>query len=194
MLDKQQALRILKLLSGLEMYVFMRNDVPDHHTDELIKIIGDLTDIVLRKRMKIEIKRLDATAIIPTYATEKSAAVDLRANISKAMTLDLGETALIPTGLAINVFDGEVAALILPRSGLGHNYGIKLGNSVGLIDADYQKELFVSIKNTGTGVYKINPQDRIAQMLFTPVIRAEFVEVEEFSTLTDRGGFGSTGK
>ena len=143
--------------------------------------------------MKIEIKRLDVTAVIPTYATEKSAAVDLRANISKAMTLDLGETALIPTGLAINVFDGEVAALILPRSGLGHNYGIKLGNSVGLIDADYQKELFVSIKNTGNGIYRINPQDRIAQMLFTPVIRAEFVEVEEFSTLTDRGGFGSTG-
>ena len=143
--------------------------------------------------MKIEIKKLDETAVIPAYATEKSAAVDLRANITKPIKLDLGETVLIPTGLAINVFDAEVAALILPRSGLGHNYGIKLGNSVGLIDSDYQKELFVSIKNTGTGVYKINPQDRIAQMLFTPVIRAEFVEVEEFSILTDRGGFGSTG-
>ena len=105
----------------------------------------------------------------------------------------LDETFLMPTGLAINIYDGEVAALIIPRSGLGHTYGIKLGNSVGLIDADYQKELFVSIKNTGTGVYKINPQDRIAQMLFTPVIRVEFEEVEEFSAESSRGGFGSTG-
>jgi dUTP pyrophosphatase len=144
-------------------------------------------------KMKIEIKRLDETAVIPEYATEKSAAVDLRANINKAMTLDLGETVLIPTGLAINIYDGEVAALILPRSGLGHSYGIKLGNSVGLIDADYNKELFVSIKNTGTGVYKINPQDRIAQMMFIPIIHVEFEEVNEFSSETDRGGFGSTG-
>ena len=144
--------------------------------------------------MKIEIKRLNEDAIIPQYATEKSAAVDLRANILKPVVLDLDETFLMPTGLAINIYDGEVAALIIPRSGLGHTYGIKLGNSVGLIDADYNKELFVSVKNTGTGVYKINPQDRIAQMLFTPVIRVEFVEVEEFSTTTDRGGFGSTGK
>jgi dUTP pyrophosphatase len=83
----------------------------------------------------------------------------------------------------------------MPRSGLGHNYGIKLGNSVGLIDSDYQGELKVSIKNTGNGLYKISPQDRIAQMLFVPVIRAEFVEVDEFSSSTERGegGFGSTG-
>ena len=144
-------------------------------------------------KMKIEIKRLDETAVIPEYATEKSAAVDLRANINKAMTLDLGETVLIPTGLAINIYESEVAALILPRSGLGHSYGIKLGNSVGLIDADYNKELFVSIKNTGTGVYKINPQDRIAQMMFIPIIHVEFEEVDEFYLETDRGGFGSTG-
>jgi len=143
--------------------------------------------------MKIEIKKLDETAVIPTYATPKSAAVDLRANITRPIKLDLGETVMIPTGLAINIYDGEVAALILPRSGLGHSYGITVGNSVGLIDADYQKELFVSIKNTGTGVYKINPQDRIAQMLFTPVIRVEFEEVEEFSAESSRGGFGSTG-
>jgi dUTP pyrophosphatase len=114
--------------------------------------------------------------------------------MNKAIKLDLGETALIPTGIAININDDNVAAVILPRSGLGHNHGIKLGNSVGLIDADYNKELFVSIKNTGTGVYKINPQDRIAQMMFIPIIHVEFEEVEEFSTLTDRGGFGSTGK
>ena len=143
--------------------------------------------------MKIEIKKLDETVVIPTYATEKSAAVDLRANTLKPVVLDLDETFLMPTGLAINIYDGEVAALIIPRSGLGHTYGIKLGNSVGLIDADYQKELFVSIKNTGTGVYKINPQDRIAQMLFTPVIRVEFEEVKEFSAESSRGGFGSTG-
>jgi dUTP pyrophosphatase len=143
--------------------------------------------------MKIEIKKLDEKAVIPEYATEKSAAVDLRANINKAMTLDLGETVLIPTGLAINIYESEVAALILPRSGLGHSYGIKLGNSVGLIDADYNKELFVSIKNTGTGVYKINPQDRIAQMMFIPIIHVEFEEVNEFYLETERGGFGSTG-
>jgi dUTP pyrophosphatase len=143
--------------------------------------------------MKIEIKKLDDTAVIPAYATEKSAAVDLRANITKPIKLDLGETAMIPTGLAINIYDGEVAAIILPRSGLGHNYGIKLGNSVGLIDADYQSQLFVSIKNTGSGLYRIEPQDRIAQMMFVPVIIAEFVEVEEFGTITGRGGFGSTG-
>jgi dUTP pyrophosphatase len=144
--------------------------------------------------MKIEIKKLDEKVILPAYETAGAAAVDLRANINKAIKLDLGETALIPTGIAININDDNVAAVILPRSGLGHNHGIKLGNSVGLIDADYNKELFVSIKNTGTGVYKINPQDRIAQMMFIPIIHVEFEEVEEFSTLTDRGGFGSTGK
>ena len=143
--------------------------------------------------MKIEIKKLNENAVIPEYATSGSAAVDLRANITKPVILDLGETFLAPTGLAINIADGEVAAIILPRSGLGHNYGIKLGNSVGLIDSDYQKELMVSIKNTGTGIYKINPQDRIAQMLFVPVIIADFVEVDEFSSKTNRGGFGSTG-
>jgi dUTP pyrophosphatase len=157
----------------------------DRQTTKQVQIKGN--------KMKIEIKKLDEKAVIPEYATEKSAAVDLRANINKAMTLDLGETVLIPTGLAINIYDGEVAALILPRSGLGHSYGIKLGNSVGLIDADYNKELFVSIKNTGTGVYKINPQDRIAQMMFIPIIHVEFEEVNEFSSETDRGGFGSTG-
>ena len=143
--------------------------------------------------MKIEIKKLNENAVIPEYATSGSAAVDLRANITKPVVLDLGETFLARTGLAINIAEGEVAALILPRSGLGHNYGIKLGNSVGLIDSDFQKELMVSIKNTGTGIYKINPQDRIAQMLFVPVIIADFVEVDEFSSKTGRGGFGSTG-
>jgi dUTP pyrophosphatase len=146
-------------------------------------------------KMKIEIKRLDKKVILPAYETAGAAAVDLRANITKAIKLDLGETALIPTGIAINIDNDEVAAVILPRSGLGHNHGIKLGNSVGLIDSDYTGELKVSVKNTGSGVYKINPQDRIAQMKFIPIVRAEFVEVEEFSTVTERGegGFGSTG-
>jgi dUTP pyrophosphatase len=145
--------------------------------------------------MKIEIKKLTKNVVIPAYETTGSAAVDLRANITKPIKLDLGEVAMIPTGIAINIHDVEAAALIMPRSGLGHNYGIKLGNSVGLIDSDYQGELKVSIKNTGNGLYKISPQDRIAQMLFVPVIRAEFVEVEEFSATTERGegGFGSTG-
>jgi dUTP pyrophosphatase len=145
--------------------------------------------------MKIEIKKLDEKVILPAYETAGAAAVDLRANITKSIKLDLGETALIPTGIAININDDKVAAVILPRSGLGHNHGIKLGNSVGLIDSDYTGELKVSVKNTGTGVYKINPQDRIAQMKFIPIVRAEFVEVEEFSSSTERGegGFGSTG-
>jgi dUTP pyrophosphatase len=146
--------------------------------------------------MKIESKKLTKNVVIPAYETLGSAAVDLRANITKPIKLDLGETALIPTGIAININDDNVAAVILPRSGLGHNHGIKLGNSVGLIDSDYTGELKVSVKNTGTGVYKINPQDRIAQMKFIPIVRAEFIEVEEFSAVTERGagGFGSTGK
>jgi dUTP pyrophosphatase len=145
--------------------------------------------------MKIEIKKLTKNVVIPAYETTGSAAVDLRANITKPIKLDLGEVAMIPTGIAININDDNVAAVILPRSGLGHNHGIKLGNSVGLIDSDYTGELKVSVKNTGTSVYKINPQDRIAQMKFIPIVRAEFVEVEEFSTVTERGegGFGSTG-
>jgi len=145
--------------------------------------------------MKIEIKKLTKNVVIPAYETLGSAAVDLRANITKPIKLDLGEVAMIPTGIAININDDNVAAVILPRSGLGHNHGIKLGNSVGLIDSDFTGELKVSVKNTGTSVYKINPQDRIAQMKFIPIVRAEFVEVEEFSTVTERGagGFGSTG-
>jgi dUTP pyrophosphatase len=159
----------------------------DRQTTKQVQIKGN--------KMKIEIKKLDEKVILPAYETSGAAAVDLRANITKAIKLDLGETALIPTGIAININDDNVAAVILPRSGLGHNHGIKLGNSVGLIDSDYTGELKVSVKNTGTGVYKINPQDRIAQMKFIPIVRAEFIEVEEFSTVTERGagGFGSTG-
>jgi dUTP pyrophosphatase len=159
----------------------------DRQTTKQVQIKGN--------KMKIEIKKLDKKVILPAYETSGAAAVDLRANITKSIKLDLGETALIPTGIAININDDNVAAVILPRSGLGHNHGIKLGNSVGLIDSDYTGELKVSVKNTGTGVYKINPQDRIAQMKFIPIVRAEFVEVEEFSTVTERGagGFGSTG-
>jgi dUTP pyrophosphatase len=159
----------------------------DRQTTKQVQIQGN--------KMKIEIKKLDPKVILPAYETSGAAAVDLRANINKAIKLDLGETALIPTGIAININDDNVAAVILPRSGLGHNHGIKLGNSVGLIDSDYTGELKVSVKNTGSGVYKINPQDRIAQMKFIPIVRAEFIEVEEFSTVTERGagGFGSTG-
>ena len=159
----------------------------DRQTTKQVQIEGN--------KMKIEIKKLDEKVILPAYETSGAAAVDLRANITKAIKLDLGETALIPTGIAININDDNVAAVILPRSGLGHNHGIKLGNSVGLIDSDYTGELKVSVKNTGSGVYKINPQDRIAQMKFIPIVRAEFVEVEEFSSSTERGagGFGSTG-
>ena len=131
---------------------------------------------------------------LPQYATSGSAGLDLRACIEQPITLQPGQTYLVPTGLAIHLADPNYAALILPRSGLGHKNGIVLGNLVGLIDSDYQGELKVSLWNRGQEKFVIEPLARIAQMMIIPVMQANFTVVEEFAK-SDRGegGFGSTG-
>lgn len=146
-------------------------------------------------QVKILDKRLGDEFPIPDYATPGSAGIDLRACVESAMDLKPGETQLIPTGMAIYIGDPGIAATILPRSGLGHKHGIVLGNLVGLIDSDYQGQLFVSCWNRGTESFTINPGERIAQMVFVPVIQAQFEVVEEFEeSHRGEGGFGSTGK
>jgi dUTP pyrophosphatase len=131
----------------------------------------------------------------PTYASEGSAGLDLRACINDSVVINPGETELIPTGISIFIKDPGYAGLILPRSGLGHKHGIVLGNLVGLIDSDYQGELFISTWNRGTSSFTINSLDRIAQLVIVPVSQATFNIVSDY-TKSDRGdgGFGSTGK
>lgn len=132
---------------------------------------------------------------LPQYATEGSAGLDLRACLDQELILLPGETKLIPTGLAIYVADANFAAMILPRSGLGHKHGIVLGNLVGLIDSDYQGELMVSCWNRGHTGFTIQPGERIAQLIIVPVVQAEFEIVAEFhATQRGAGGFGHTGK
>jgi dUTP pyrophosphatase len=147
--------------------------------------------------MKIDLKVVDArmTDQLPTYGTPGSAGLDLRACIDTPIVIEPGATVLIPTGLAIHIANPGYAAMILPRSGLGHKNGIVLGNLVGLIDADYQGQLMVSTWNRSTTAFTINPLDRIAQLVIVPVLQVEFNIVEEFGA-SDRGtgGFGSTGK
>lgn len=147
--------------------------------------------------MKIQVKVLDPRAAVPVRGTQKSAGYDLIACIDEPISLRRGNKAvLIPTGLAIYIDHAEVAGLILPRSGLGHKQGLILGNTLGLIDADYQNQWFVSAVNRGQqDEIVINPGERIAQAVFVPVIHPEFVKVEEFNEETERGlgGFGSTG-
>ena len=132
---------------------------------------------------------------LPAYATTGSAGLDLRACIDAPVTLVPGETTLIPTGLAIHVADPGYAALILPRSGLGHKHGIVLGNLVGLIDSDYQGQLMISTWNRGQTTFSIAPMERLAQLVIVPVMQVELEVVEEFAE-SDRGGagFGSTGR
>ena len=132
---------------------------------------------------------------IPTYASEGSAGLDLRACINDPVVINPGKTELIPTGISIFIKDSGYAGLILPRSGLGHKHGIVLGNLVGLIDSDYQGELFISTWNRGTSSFTINSLDRIAQLVIVPVSQATFNMVSDY-TKSDRGdgGFGSTGK
>lgn len=132
---------------------------------------------------------------IPAYATPGSAGLDLRACLDEAITLAPGQTTLIPTGLAIHIADPGLAAIILPRSGLGHKHGIVLGNLVGLIDSDYQGQLMVSCWNRGQAEFVIQPFERIAQLVIVPVVQATFRRVDSFDA-SDRGagGFGSTGK
>lgn len=145
----------------------------------------------------IDLKVLDSRMAeqLPSYATAGSAGLDLRACLDGPLLLEPGQTKLIPTGLAIHVADPRLAALILPRSGLGHKHGIVLGNLVGLIDSDYQGQLMVSCWNRGHEAFTIQPMERIAQLVIVPVVQATFRRVEEFGA-SDRGdgGFGSTGK
>lgn len=147
--------------------------------------------------LKVELKILDARLynMMPAYATIGSAGLDLRACIEHTQTLNPGETTLIPTGMAIHLADAGYAAMILPRSGLGHKHGIVLGNLVGLIDSDYQGQLLVSCWNRGRETFLLNPLERIAQLVIVPVVQASFNVVEDF-TASERGegGFGSTGK
>lgn len=148
---------------------------------------------------KIDVKILDArigsTYPLPTYATTGSAGLDLRACLDAAVTLNPGETQLLPTGLAIHIGDSNLAAVILPRSGLGHKHGVVLGNLVGLIDSDYQGQLMVSVWNRGQTAFVIEPGERIAQMVFVPVVQAEFNIVEDFeSSERGEGGFGHSGR
>ena len=148
----------------------------------------------------VDLKVLDARMAeqIPAYATPGSAGLDLRACLDAAITLAPGQTSLIPTGLAIHINDPGLAALILPRSGLGHKHGIVLGNLVGLIDSDYQGQLLVSCWNRSQTPFVIEPMERIAQLILVPVVQAQFRRVEEFAafdaTHRGEGGFGSTGK
>ena len=132
---------------------------------------------------------------LPSYATPGSAGLDLRACIEAPLTIEPGSTHLIPTGLAIHIADPAYAAMILPRSGLGHKHGIVLGNLVGLIDSDYQGELMVSTWNRGATAFVLNPMDRLAQLVIVPVLQVGFRVVDSFEE-SDRGagGFGSTGK
>ncbi len=147
--------------------------------------------------MKLDLKILNPRMRdqLPAYATTGSAGLDLRACIDAPLTLEPGQTALVPTGLAIHVGDPGYAALILPRSGLGHKHGIVLGNLVGLIDSDYQGELMISTWNRGHTTFTLNPMERLAQLVIVPVVQAQFNIVDAFEA-SDRGagGFGSTGK
>ncbi len=147
--------------------------------------------------MHIDVKILDQRLRNhpPTYATPGSAGLDLRACIEHVLTLHPGETELLPTGLAIHIADPGYAALILPRSGLGHKHGIVLGNLVGLIDSDYQGQLCISCWNRGREVFILNPMERIAQLVIVPVMQADFNIVDEFpESERGTGGFGSTGQ
>jgi deoxyuridine 5'-triphosphate nucleotidohydrolase len=143
----------------------------------------------------IQLKILDARMTMPAYATEGSAGLDLRACLDKPLSLSPGKVELISTGIAIHIENPTLAAVILPRSGLGHKKGIVLGNLVGLIDADYQGELKISCWNRSNTDFTIQPLDRIAQLVIVPVIRAQFEVVKEFvPTLRGEKGFGHTGK
>ena len=166
--------------------------------------IGGIQDLTVLKGDQVERKKIDMKILderlgrefdLPAYGTEGSAGVDLKAMISgDSVTVAPGETVLIPTGMAIYIKDPGICATILPRSGLGHKHGIVLGNLVGLIDSDYQGPLMVSLWNRGKGPFTVNLGDRIAQLVFLPVLQVSFNLVDEFdSTERGEGGFGHTG-
>ncbi len=144
--------------------------------------------------LKILDQRIGDSIPLPHYATDGSAGLDMRACIDEPLTVNPGNTALVPTGLAIHIADPGLAAVLLPRSGLGHKFGLVLGNLTGLIDSDYQGQVFISCWNRGSKAYEVQPGERIAQMVFVPVEQVQFKVVDEFDT-SDRGdgGFGSSG-
>jgi dUTP pyrophosphatase len=145
----------------------------------------------------VDLKILDPrmAGTLPAYATPGSAGLDLRACLDEPLVLQPGRTALIATGLAVHIADPGLAALLLPRSGLGHKHGIVLGNLVGLIDSDYQGPLMVSCWNRGDAAFTVQPMERIAQMIIVPVVQARFRVVDDFDTSArGEGGFGSTGR
>ncbi len=148
---------------------------------------------------KIQLKILDSRIgdkfPMPRYATDGSAGIDLCACLDEHLRIEPGESHLIPTGIAVHIGDNHLAAMLLPRSGLGHKHGIVLGNLVGLIDSDYQGQIFVSCWNRGHEHFVIEPGDRIAQMVFVPVMQAEFQVVDEFEeSRRGHGGFGHSGR
>lgn len=146
-------------------------------------------------QVKILDQRIGNEFPLPSYATQGSAGLDLRACLDQPLTVAPGETHLVPTGMAVYIEDPQLCAMILPRSGLGHKHGIVLGNLVGLIDSDYQGQLFVSVWNRGSDTFTMEPGERIAQMVLVPVVQAEFDIVEDFvSTSRADGGFGSSGR
>jgi len=145
-------------------------------------------------QLKILDPRVGRDVPLPAHATDGSAGLDLRACIDAPIELVPGSTVLIPTGVAIHIGDTGLAAMILPRSGLGHKHGIVLGNLTGLIDSDYQGQIFVSCWNRGSATYTITPGERIAQMIFVPVVQAQFAVVDEFEeSCRGAGGFGHSG-
>jgi dUTP pyrophosphatase len=151
----------------------------------------------MQKQIELKIldKRLGNEFPLPDYATEGAAGMDLRAMLNQALELEPGETQLIPTGMAIHIEDPHLAAVILPRSGLGHKHGIVLGNLVGLIDSDYQGQLFVSCWNRGKSTFRIEVGERIAQLVILPVVKANFEIVDEFEqSERGEGGFGHSGR
>lgn len=165
---------------------------------ERIEPIFQEEEVISQKNVPIQVKILDIRIgrefPLPRYETQDSAGLDLRACLDQPLTLDAGETCLIPTGISIYIGDPNLAAVILPRSGLGHKHGLVLGNLVGLIDADYQGPLMISCWNRGQNSYTITPGDRIAQLVFLPIARVNFDIVKEFqATERGTGGFGHSG-
>jgi dUTP pyrophosphatase len=153
--------------------------------------------MTMTRPRRIDVKVLDARLReqLPHYATPGSAGLDLRACLEKPLELKPGQTELIPAGIAIHIADPGLAAIILPRSGLGHKHGIVLGNLVGLIDSDYQGQIFVSTWNRGQGAFTIEPMERLAQLVIVPVVQVAFNVVDEFAASSrGAGGFGSTGR
>lgn len=151
----------------------------------------------MKKKLQLKIldPRIGKDIPLPEYATDGSAGLDLRACLDTPLSLAPGDTELIPTGMAIHIEDPGLAAVILPRSGLGHKHGIVLGNLVGLIDSDYQGQLFVSCWNRGRDAFTIQPGERIAQLVLVPVVQAQFEIVKDFTASSrGAGGFGSSGR